>query len=137
MKIGKVALQLAVWTLAILFSAPIFAQSPPPPPSYAPAQLDQLVARIALYPDPLLAQVLAGATYPDQIPDAASWADEHHYLTASTMPLGAAHGATGPRTLIRIPACGISHPRSGFPSGTSWKVAQCMSVKQPGKDKEE
>ncbi|MGH9692007.1 MAG: DUF3300 domain-containing protein [Candidatus Acidiferrales bacterium] len=85
MKIGKVALRLAVWTLAILFSASIFAQSPPPPPSYAPAQLDQLVARIALYPDPLLAQVLAGATYPDQIPDAARWADEHHYLTGQAL----------------------------------------------------
>jgi hypothetical protein len=28
----------------------------------------------------LLAQVLAAATYPDEIPDAARWADEHHYL---------------------------------------------------------
>lgn len=51
-----------------------------PPPSLSPAQLDQLVARIALYPDPLLAQLLAAATYPDQIPDAAAWADDHHYL---------------------------------------------------------
>ena len=50
------------------------------PPSYPPDELDKLVSRIALYPDPLLAQVLAAATYPDQIPDAAKWADEHHYL---------------------------------------------------------
>jgi Protein of unknown function (DUF3300) len=50
------------------------------PPSYSPDQLDQLVSRIALYPDPLLAQILAAATYPDQIPDAANWADQHHYL---------------------------------------------------------
>jgi hypothetical protein len=50
------------------------------PPSYLPAELDNLVARIALYPDPLIAQILAAATYPDQIPDAAKWADEHHYL---------------------------------------------------------
>jgi hypothetical protein len=63
------------------------AQGPPPdappqqpPPSYPPEELDSLVGRIALYPDPLLAQVLAAATYPDQIPDAARWADEHHYL---------------------------------------------------------
>lgn len=55
-------------------------QQSAPPPSYAPEQLDNLVSRIALYPDPLLAQVLAGATFPDQIPDAARWADEHHYL---------------------------------------------------------
>ena len=54
--------------------------SAPPPPPLSPAQLDQIVARIALYPDPLLAQILAAATYPDQIPDAADWADQHHYL---------------------------------------------------------
>jgi Protein of unknown function (DUF3300) len=43
-------------------------------------QLNQLVSRIALYPDPLLAQVLTAATYPDQIPDAAAWADDHSDL---------------------------------------------------------
>jgi hypothetical protein len=49
-------------------------------PYFPPEQLDRLVARIALYPDPLLAQILAAATYPNDIPDAARWADEHHYL---------------------------------------------------------
>ena len=29
-----------------------------------------MVSRIALYPDPLVAQILAAATYPDQIPEA-------------------------------------------------------------------
>ena len=67
-------------------------QAPPPdqasdqaPPSFSPDQLDKLVSRIALYPDPLLAQVLAAATYSDQIPDAAKWADEHHYLTGDDL----------------------------------------------------
>ncbi len=55
------------------------------PPSYSPAELDKLVSRIALYPDPLLAQILAAATYPDQISDAAKWADEHHYLTGDDL----------------------------------------------------
>src|SRR6202142_3415932 len=75
--------------LAVLLAVPLFAQGPPPgypqqqgapPPSFPPEQLDQLVSRIALYPDSLLAQILAAATFPDQIPDAARWADEHHYL---------------------------------------------------------
>jgi hypothetical protein len=69
--------------LAVLVAVPVFAQAPPP--SYAPPQLDQLVARIALYPDPLVAQILAGATYPDQIPDAARWADQHHYLIGQAL----------------------------------------------------
>ncbi|HUD21547.1 MAG TPA: DUF3300 domain-containing protein [Acidobacteriaceae bacterium] len=54
------------------------AQQPPAP--LPPEQLDGLVNRIALYPDPLLAQTLTAATYWDEIPDAAKWADEHSYL---------------------------------------------------------
>jgi hypothetical protein len=42
---------------------------------YAPAgQLDSLVSRIALYPDPLLAQIFAAAAFPDQIAAAAQGA---------------------------------------------------------------
>jgi Protein of unknown function (DUF3300) len=38
-----------------------------------PEQLQQLVAPIALYPDALVAQILAAATYPDQIVEADRW----------------------------------------------------------------
>jgi hypothetical protein len=55
------------------------------PPSFAPQDLDRLVSRVALYPDPLLAQVLAAATYPNDIPPAAQWADQHHYLTGQAL----------------------------------------------------
>src|SRR5580658_3957254 len=75
-----VAAALAV--LAGIVAAPAFAQAPP---QFAPGQLDQLVARIALYPDPLLAQILAAATYPNDIPAAAQWADQHHYLTGQAL----------------------------------------------------
>src|SRR5580693_1950604 len=40
-------------------------------------QLQQLVAPIALYPDALVAQVLAAATYPDQIVEADRWMQQH------------------------------------------------------------
>jgi hypothetical protein len=46
----------------------------------SPQQLDQLVSRIALYPDGLLAQVLTASTYFNEIPDAAEWANRHNYL---------------------------------------------------------
>jgi hypothetical protein len=55
------------------------------PPPMAPQQLDQLVQRIALYPDPLLAQVLTASTFWDQISDAASWAELHNYLTGDAL----------------------------------------------------
>ncbi|HWF85384.1 MAG TPA: DUF3300 domain-containing protein, partial [Vicinamibacterales bacterium] len=37
------------------------------------AQLQQVVAPIALYPDNLVAQILAAATYPDEIVEADRW----------------------------------------------------------------
>ena len=77
---------LAVALLIGWSAIPAPAQAPDqPPPSFSPDQLDKLVSRIALYPDPLLAQVLAAATFSDQIPDAAKWADEHHYLTGDDL----------------------------------------------------
>jgi hypothetical protein len=71
--------------LAGIFTAPLLAQGPPPPPALPPQQLDQLVARIALYPDPLVAQIMTASTYPDQIQPAAQWADQHHYLTGQAL----------------------------------------------------
>ena len=67
-----------------LVAAPALAQDQAPP-SFTPDQLDHIVSRIALYPDPLLAQVLTASTFPDQIPDAAQWADDHHYLTGQEL----------------------------------------------------
>jgi hypothetical protein len=82
-KMRKVPAMLILTGIA---AASVFAQAPPPPPpSFPPQQLDQLVQRIALYPDPLLAQILAGATYSNDIPAAAQWADQHHYLTGQAL----------------------------------------------------
>src|ERR1700694_6022454 len=72
----------ALGTIAMLAAVPLLA---PGPPFFPPQQMDGLVSRVALYPDPLLAQVLAAATFSDQIPDAARWADQHHYLTGDVL----------------------------------------------------
>ena len=84
---------IAGWLAPSVFAqAPLPAQPPPPPnaaaqnaPSYPPAEIERLVSPIALYPDPLLAQVLAAATFSEDIPDAAQWANEHHYLSGGQM----------------------------------------------------
>jgi hypothetical protein len=47
----------------------------------AAGQLEQLVAPIALYPDALVAQVLAAATYPQQVADADRWRQTQAYAT--------------------------------------------------------
>ena len=44
-------------------------------------QLEQLVAPIALYPDALVAQILAASTYPQQVADADRWRQERAYAT--------------------------------------------------------
>jgi hypothetical protein len=72
----------AIISICALTASPSFAQAPG---QYPPAELDRLVSRIALYPDPLLAQILAASTYPEQIPDASRWADEHHYLSGEAL----------------------------------------------------
>lgn len=68
----------------LLISAGVPAQTPPagsPPPapsaaqSAAPtqAQIEQLLAPVALYPDALLAQILMASTYPLEVVEAARW----------------------------------------------------------------
>ena len=57
--------------------------SPNPQPSVpllSPDQLDNLVAPIALYPDPLLGQVLAATTYPLEIVEAQQWFEQNRSL---------------------------------------------------------
>src|SRR6185503_1763100 len=75
-------------TLAALAAPPARAQAPlpePVAPSYPPAELDRIVSPIALYPDPLLAQVLAAASYSTEIPDAAQWADSHRAFSGDRL----------------------------------------------------
>ena len=52
-------------------------------------QLDQLVAPIALYPDPLVAQVLTASTYPAQIAEADRWLQTQGPAAAEQIAAGA------------------------------------------------
>ena len=108
MQTRKTILTLAIMAVFAVAPAFSFAQDTPAP-SFTPEQLDKLVARIALYPDSLLAQVLAAATYADQIPDAARWADQHHYLTGQALAdaIQADHLPRDPsvQALLPFPSC--------------------------------
>ncbi|HLW88953.1 MAG TPA: DUF3300 domain-containing protein [Terriglobales bacterium] len=50
------------------------------PTGQSTERLEQLVAPIALYPDALVAQILAGATYPTQIVEADRWLQQNPNL---------------------------------------------------------
>ncbi len=52
-------------------------------------QLEQLVAPIALYPDALVAQVLAASTYPGQVADADHWRQTQGYASPDQIAAGA------------------------------------------------
>src|SRR5271167_1938199 len=86
---GRVPL-VSLVSLAVLFatwpqdlSAYQDAQAPaesPQGPQYAPQtpeKLQQLVAPIALYPDALVAQILAASTFPEQVVEADRWVQAH------------------------------------------------------------
>ena len=64
-------LAAAVVTVVLMIPATLVAQESPRPTSFSPPELEQLVAPVALYPDPLLAQVLMAATYPVEVVQAA------------------------------------------------------------------
>jgi uncharacterized membrane protein YgcG len=49
------------------------------------AELQSLVAPIALYPDALVAQILNAATYPDQVAIAQNWMQENNSLTGTAL----------------------------------------------------
>jgi hypothetical protein len=57
-----------------------------PAPAYPPQELDRLVSPIALYPDPLLAQILTAATLRRRSRTRRDWTDQHHYLPPDALP---------------------------------------------------
>jgi hypothetical protein len=48
-------------------------------------QLDNLVAPLALYPDPVLSQVLVAATYPLEVVEANQWLQQNRSLTGTAL----------------------------------------------------
>jgi hypothetical protein len=54
-------------------------------PALTPDQLDSLVAPIALYPDPLLSQLLVASTYPLEIVECARWFDANSSLQGQAL----------------------------------------------------
>ncbi len=71
---------ICVVLLLVFPTGALVAQQPAPPAvlsapaqPLSPDQLDTLVAPIALYPDPLLSQVLVASTYPLEVVEAEQW----------------------------------------------------------------
>src|SRR5208283_1551161 len=65
--------------------APAPNEQTPPYTQSTPEQLQQLVAPIALYPDSLVAQILAASTFPEQIVEADRWVQDHQDLKGDAL----------------------------------------------------
>jgi hypothetical protein len=57
----------------------------PPYTTQTPEQIQQLVAPIALYPDSLVAQILAASTFPEQVVEADRWVQAHPDLKGDAL----------------------------------------------------
>lgn len=83
--VRRVAVLCALFLLrgdAVLYACPLQAEAAAAQeaPKIPPEQLDSLVAPIALYPDPMLAQVLAASTYPLEIIQLQQWLEKNKNL---------------------------------------------------------
>lgn len=77
-------LALATISLLVCFGARAHAEQPAPSPR-GPAQLELLVAPLALHPDPLLAQILMASTYPLEVVEAARWSQANPGVTGQAL----------------------------------------------------
>lgn len=71
--IARIATVIAFTMLIPLSAAPQTVPAASDNTTLTAAQIERLVAPIALYPDPLVAQILMAATYPLEIVEAARW----------------------------------------------------------------
>jgi len=76
------------------------------PKSWSPEALEELLAPVALYPDPVLSQVLIASTNPQEVLDAGNWLIANEGLKGKALDEAAAGvGFTPPiRALVQFPA---------------------------------
>src|SRR5215510_16047903 len=81
----EISLFSVVMLMALLIvGSPVRAQQPSSQTLPA-AQIEQLVAPIALYPDPLLSQVLMASTYPLEVVQAARWSRDNASVSGQAL----------------------------------------------------
>ncbi len=96
-RLGK-QISVSLLSLALLFAAwpqnlPAYQDAQGPEQAaqgqqytqQTPEQLQQLVAPIALYPDSLVAQILAASTFPEQVVEADRWVQAHPDLKGDAL----------------------------------------------------
>jgi hypothetical protein len=89
MRLTAVALSLALGGGAALWGQNPEPVAPPAEQTLTADQLGDLVAPIALYPDPLLSQILVASTYPLEVVEAGQWLQKNPGLTGTALTAAA------------------------------------------------
>jgi hypothetical protein len=71
--------------LVLILALPVSAQQPVSSTPFKAEELEQIVAPVALHPDPLLAQILMASTYPLEVVQAARFAQQNPNLTGDAL----------------------------------------------------
>src|SRR5882757_947380 len=106
------AAQVGCVSQASQADTPPAAQVVPPPSAQAvqivqsPDELNRLVAPIALYPDALVAQIVAAASYPTEVVEAERWLQQHPDLKEQALAQAVDPQAWDPsvKALTQFPA---------------------------------
>jgi hypothetical protein len=107
----------ALFTALVFAVSPALAQTSPATPAsgaaaggplaktFSQQDLDRLLAPIALYPDPLLAQVLMASTYPLEVVEAARWVKANPRVSGTALETAMSKQSWDPavRSLTAVP----------------------------------
>ena len=79
--------RLLAWLLVLMLGAPLRATAQPAgtTTAFTAEQLEQVAAPIALYPDPLVAQVMMASTYPLEVVQAARFVKDNPNLKSDQL----------------------------------------------------
>lgn len=91
---------------AVAQTAQATAAVQPVTTTYTPAQIDQWVAPIALYPDNLLSQVLMASTYPSNVVQAVEWSQDNPTMKGDAAVQAVANQPWDPsvKSLVAFPS---------------------------------
>ena len=87
METRQLLIRACAWVLILLLAVPLetMAQQPASEPVFKQEELEQILAPIALHPDPLVSQILMASTYPLEIVQADRWAKQNASLKGDAL----------------------------------------------------
>lgn len=113
MSVLSFTLVVASITATAAFSAPVFSTPAPQVMveeyQYSQAELDSLLAPIALYPDTLLTHILISATYPMDVIEADRWRQKNQHLTPEQVTQAVASFEWDTSVKVIVPFTNILH----------------------------